>query len=163
MRPSCELILRNVANDLVMEYVNEVSTKKAKTGLGLTALLMGFVSEEFERGAARRIEENTELRKLFSKAVAVVQDESLRTRLKEASNSTDKDFRISSMDKTNCDLQELLIELHSHIETAEAEDARQVEKAIWAVLENWTRRREFMTTDLLPQMILMTALQEEGQ
>ena len=160
MRPSCDHILRAMANDIVMQHVNEVSTKKSKTGLALTALLMGYVSEEFERGAARRIEENRELRKLFSESAKVVQDESLKNRLKEASDREDKDYRISSLDRTNCDLQEMLIELHSHIETLEGEDARQVEKSIWAALENWTRRREFMTSDVVPQMVLMTVFQE---
>jgi hypothetical protein len=163
MRPSCEHILKTLANSLVTEYMGEVSKDKAKTDLGLMALLLGVVSEECERNASRRIEENAELREFFSKAWPVVQDDVLRDRLTQASQGEDKDYRISALDKTNCDLIELLIKLHAHVENLGGEDARRTDQEIWQVLGNWTKRREFMTSELFIPVLLMATLQKLGQ
>ena len=103
------------------------------------------------------------MRELFFKALSVVQDASLIGRLRGAVDAEEKDYRISVLDKANCALQELLIELHSHIETLEGDPARRMEKAIWSVLEHCTSRREFMTSELLTQLLLTAALQKEGQ
>jgi len=120
------------------------------------------VSEEFERNASRRIEENAELRGLFSKAWPLVQDGVLRDRLTQASQGKDEDYRILALDKMNCDLIELLIKLHAHVETLDGEDARRTDREIWQVLGNWTKRREFMTSELFIPLLLMATLQKQG-
>ena len=162
MRPSCEHILKTLADSLVTEYMGEVSRDKAKTDLALMALLLGVVSEEFERNASRRIEENAELRGLFSKACPLVQDGVLRDRLTQASQGKDEDYRILALDKMNCDLIGLLIKLHAHVETLDGEDARRTDREIWQVLGNWTKRREFMTSELFIPLLLMATLQKQG-
>jgi hypothetical protein len=60
----------------------------------------------------------------------------------------------------NCELLELVIELHRHVEGLEGEGARALEGAVWRALENWTRRREFSTSELFVQMLLATAVQK---
>ena len=63
----------------------------------------------------------------------------------------------------NCELIELLIGLHGHVETLHGANARSLDQAIWLILENWTRRRQFMTSDLFMPMLLMATLQKLGQ
>jgi hypothetical protein len=120
--------------------------------------LMGFmmlaVAEEFDRAAHRRMEENLELRKLFSKALPTVENETLKPGLAAASGEMETDWRISSLDKSNNALIEQLIELHAHIETVENENARILEKEIWDVLKNYAKRREFAVWELSQAMLL---------
>jgi hypothetical protein len=142
------------------EYVPAMEADKAKAELGLFALLMGVVSEEMERAVARRVEENQEVRRLFSESLSVVQDEDLKVRLRRAAEGGEADYRVSALDKANCDLIELLIELHCHVEDLEGEGARTTEEAIWKVLENWTKRREFTANELFTQMLLASAVEK---
>ena len=160
MRPSGELILQTVANALMTEYVPVMTAEKAQAELGLFALLMGVVSEEMERAVARRVEENQEVRRLFSESLSVVQDENLRNRLSKAAEGEETDYRVSALDRVNCSLLELLTEFHGHVESLEGEAARKVEADIWRVLENWTRRREFSTSELFIQMLLASAVEK---
>ena len=160
MRPSGEQILQTVANALITEYVPAMAAEKAQAELGLFALLIGVVSEEMERAVARRVEENQELRKLFSDSLSVVQDEDLRDRLSKAAAGKETDYRVSALDKVNCELLELLTEFHRYVEGLEGEEARAVEEAIWKALENWTKRREFTTSEIFIQMLLASAVQK---
>ncbi len=160
MRPSGEHILQTVASALMTEYVPAMTTDKAQAELGLSALLIGVVSEEMERGTARRVEENKELRGLFSESLSVVQDEDLKTRLSKAAEGEETDYRVSALDKANCDLLELLTEFHGHVEGLEGEGARAAEEAIWNARENWTSRREFATSEMFIHMLLASAVEK---
>jgi hypothetical protein len=132
----------------------------AQAELGLFALLIGVVSEEMERAVARRIEENRELRRLFAESLSAVQDEDLRSRVSRAAEEEDTDLRVAALDKANCDLLELLTDLHAHVEGVEGEGAHAMEEAIWKALENWTKRREFATTEMFTQMLLSSAVEK---
>jgi len=135
MRPSGEHILQAVATALITEYVPAMTAEKAQAELGLFALLIGVVSEEMERGIARRVEENRELRGLFADSLSVVRDLDLKSRLRKAAEGEETDYRVSALDKANCELLELLTELHAHVEGLEGEGVREVEEAIWEALE----------------------------
>jgi hypothetical protein len=160
MRPTSEHILQTVANSLMMEHMPAATVEKTKAELGLSALLLGVVSEEMERAVARRVEENQELRRLFSDALPVVKDQDLKNRLSKAAQGEETDYRVSALDKANCDLLELLTELHGHVEGLEGEGASKLEEAIWKALENWTKRREFVTTEMFTQMLLASAVEQ---
>ena len=153
MRPQGDHILRTVAMTLATKYLPGIESDHGKSELGLLALLMGAVAEEFDRAAHRRIEENTALRKMFSESLSVVEDDALKSRLKEASEKTEDDYRVSALDQSNCELQEVLIELHCHIETLKSEDARKMDEAIWEEMENGTKRREFMIWEMANAML----------
>jgi len=159
MRPQGDHILRTVATTLATEYIPKMDTEHEKFGLVFSAFLLGVVSEEFDRAAHRRIEENHALRKIFSASLSVVEDQDLKNRLQEAAGRTEDDYRISALDKLNCELQDMLIGLHAHVETLEGEKARNIEKTIWQELEQGTKRREFSTWDLAIGMI--AAAQQE--
>lgn len=153
MRPNCDYILNTSAMLLATKFMPQIKTEIGQKELGLTALLLGVVSEEFDRAASRRIEENRGLRKLFSEAIPVVEDLSLKDRLKEAAGLVEEDFRISALDKLNSDLLSIFIDLHSHIETLEGEDARRIEEAIWEELAAYTKRRELAIWELASTLL----------
>jgi len=148
MRPNCEHILNASAMLLATKFMPQLAEDIGQKELGLTAMLLGVVSEEFDRAASRRIEENKGLRKLFSLAIDVVEDNELKNRLKEATGFAEENFLISALDKLNIDLLRLFIGLHSHIETLEGSDARRIEKAVWQELAVYTKRREFAVWEL---------------
>ncbi len=156
MRPTCDNISKTIATTLITNYLPQMQNDMEKKQMGLTALLMILLSEEFDRAAANLIEENRELRHLFSEALTVVTNDSLKDRLKEVAESVETDFRVSALDKANSDILSLLIELHSHIETLEGMDARKIEEAIWQALENYKKRREFRTWDLAATVMAST-------
>jgi hypothetical protein len=160
MRPSCETILQTVANALMNEHMPAATSEKAQADFGLSAVLIGVVSEEFDRAASRRIEENDEVRRLFSEFLCVVEDERLREQMRASTEGGEGEYRISSLDKENSELLDLLIELHSHVELLEGENARRAEDAIWQVLENWTKRREFTANEVFTQILLASAVEK---
>jgi|GEM_PF-265494 hypothetical protein len=159
MRPSCDDILKILGNALVTEYMPKIPADKPRTDLALMALMIGVVGEEIERAAARRLEENQELRDLFAKVLPIVRDPDLKRRLEQAARTREEDFRVSALDRLNAELLTLLIELHGHVETLEGEEARKAEQGIWQVLEGWTARRTFTTNELFEGMLLVAALQ----
>jgi hypothetical protein len=122
--------------------------------MALMAFMMLAVAEEFDRAAHRRVEENIELRKLFSRALPAVEDETLKSGLAAAGGEMETDWRISSLDKSNNALLELLIELQAHIESVENENARLLKKEIWEVLKKYAKRREFAVWELSQAMLL---------
>lgn len=162
MRPTCEDILRILGNSLISDYAPNIPAEKARTDLGLMALMLGVVNEEIDRAASRRVEENRELRDLFREILSAVQDPGLKKRLEEAVATREEDYRVSTLDRLNADLLKVLIELHEHVEGLEGPEARRAEQAIWQVLEGWTRRRTFATNELFETMLLAAALQKLG-
>ncbi|MEE8399244.1 MAG: hypothetical protein V3S89_09580 [Desulfobacterales bacterium] len=153
MRPQGDYILNTVATNLITRYVPEMVSDHGKAELGLMSVLLMAVSEEFDRAAHRRIEENRALGKLFAESLPVVKDDDLKHRLETASKKETTDWRISSLDQLNCEQIELLIELHAHIETLADEEARTLEAAIWQELKDYSRRREFMLWALSQAMM----------
>jgi hypothetical protein len=154
MRPQGDYILKTLAQGLVTNYVPKMTSDNDKAGMALMAFMMLAVSEEFDRAAHRRVEENLELRKLFSRALPTVEDETLKSDLAAAAVEMETDWRISSLDKSNNALIELLIELHAHIESVENENARILKKEIWEVLKRYAKRREFKVWELSQAMLL---------
>jgi hypothetical protein len=153
MRPQGDHILRTVATTMAAKYLPGIGTEHERADFGLSILMIALVSEEFERAAHRRVEENKAMRIIFKNALPVVKDKDLKRRLKGAIKKTEDDYHISALDTLNCELQEVLIDLHAHVETLEGDDARQIEETIWQELENWTRRREFFIWQLAAAMM----------
>lgn len=143
MRPRADHILQSLGMRMLMKHIPLIQDQHAQAEIGLTATMMRIVSEEFERAAHRRIEENGELRKIFSEAVTIVNDEDLKNRLKAASEKEASDYKVSTLDKLNHELLEVLIDLHAHVEDLEGEDAGKIKTAIWESLEKGVKRREF--------------------
>ena len=161
MRPHCDHILRTIGTVLATEYMPMLETDHARAEIGLMALTLGVVSEEFERAAHRRIEENREMRKIFKEALVVVKDDGLKQKLVEASEKTEVDFHISALDQLTSELLEVFIELHAHVETLEGPEVRDLEAMIWQEIENRVKRREFLTWEVASAMLAAAAQEPE--
>ena len=145
MRPRVETVLQTVAADLFERVIPAIGSTYHQGTVGMVAALFGIVSEEWDRAASRRIEENDRLRELFRESAPAVNDPSLKARLLKLAETRDHDFHISALEKNNCALRAALIELHAHVEAQTSAEARKVEDAIWAELTKSTERRRLMS------------------
>jgi hypothetical protein len=141
MKPDVPVALQKLGGLLLLEVAPAVGVEYLQRNTGLAAIMLQVVAEEFERAAARRVEENAALRALFRDAAPVVADAALRGRLEQAAAGTDTDLRVSALEAANAALRGLLVELHAHVEPLAAPDARRVDDAIWAELRRSTERR----------------------
>jgi hypothetical protein len=143
MKPEIPKLLEIVAGTLLFDVAPNVSPSYRQSSVGVTAMLLGMVREEWDRAAARRIEENEALRELFRDAVTAVSDTDLRRRLEEAAASSEGSLLVSELERGNDGLRALLIELHAHVEQQSGARARALEDAIWRELCASTERRKF--------------------
>jgi FKBP-type peptidyl-prolyl cis-trans isomerase (trigger factor) len=141
MKPDVELTLQLIAASLMTEVAPKISDDYTQRNSMLTAMLLQIAAEEWDRAAARRVEENGVLRRLFAEAATEVEDRELRARLEAASGEEEESVRISDLNRSNDRLRTLLIELHAHLEEIDTEAARRIEAAIWEELRVSTERR----------------------
>ncbi len=142
MKPEVPKALEIVAGTLLFDVAPHVAPSYRPSSVGVTAMLLGIVREEWDRAAARRIEENTALRELFRDAAPDVSDTNLRRRLEEAAASGDASLLVSELERGNDGLRALLIDLHVHVEQQAGGPARAIEEAIWRELCASTERRK---------------------
>lgn len=142
MKPDVPLALQKLAGSLLTEVAPAVGVDYLQRNTGVSAIMLQLASEEWERAAARRVEENAALRAIFRDAAGVAVGPTLRARLAAAAAAGgDADLRISALDAANASLRALLIELHAEVETLDGPAARRLEDAIWAELRRSTERR----------------------
>ena len=141
MKPDVDLTLQLIAASLMSEVAPKISDDYSQRDSMLTAMLLQIAAEEWDRAAARRVEENRTLRRLFAEAARQIEDGDLRGRLEAASGEEDESVRISDLNRSNDGLRTLLIELHAHLEEIDTEAARRIEAAIWEELRVSTQRR----------------------
>lgn len=141
MKPDVDLTLQLIATSLMTEMAPKISDDYTQRNGMLTAMLLQIAAEEWDRAAARRVEENGAMRRLFAEAAAEVRDPGLRARLETASGEGEESLRIADLDRSNAGLRALLIELHAHLEEIDTETARRIEAEIWRELRVSTERR----------------------
>ena len=141
MKPDVDLTLQFIAASLITEIAPQISDDYTQRNSMLTAMLLQIAAEEWDRAAARRVEENGALRRLFAEVAPEIGDPGLRTRLETASGEEEESLRISDLNRSNDRLRTLLIELHAHVEEIDTETARRIEAAIWRELRVSTERR----------------------
>jgi hypothetical protein len=144
MKPDVDRFLEVAAAYLMMHVAPALGSTYEQSNVTVLVAMLMAVREEFERAAARRVEENRELRRLFAAAAPAVQDASLRRRLDEAVGSDDPSLAVSDLERSNALLRGLLIELHAHVEALDSPQARDIEAAIWRELVASTERRRLM-------------------
>lgn len=141
MKPDAGHFLGVVAAQLMMNIAPGLGTSYEQSNATMIAVMLLSLGEEMERAAARRIDENREMRQIFSDAVAVVTDAGLRARLAAAVGERETCFTISDLERSNGELRALLIDLHAYVEMLKSESARQIEARIWRELAASTERR----------------------
>lgn len=142
MKPEIPNVLEILTGTLMFDVVPNVSPSYRQSSVGVTAMLLGMVREEWDRVADRRVEENAALRALFRESLSAVSDANLRGRLEAAAETRDPSYRVSDLERGNEALRALLIELHAHVELEKGAEARKVEDAIWRELSASTERRK---------------------
>lgn len=145
MRPRVEIVFQTMAMDLLERVIPAIGPSYHQGTVGMIATLLAIVSEEWDRAASRRVEENNRLRELFRQAAPVASDAALRSRLLQLAETRDDDFRISALEDNNCALRATLIDLHAHVEALTSEPARKIEAAIWDELAKSTERRRLLS------------------
>lgn len=140
MKPDISLVLQDHATRLAESIVPKLSGFEANGAAMMSAMLV-MIGEEWERGAARRVEENAAIRAIFSQALPLVSDAALSTRIKALTAGHDEDLHISALDKANAELRTELIALQTHVEGVDSDAARGLNDAIWAELSASVKRR----------------------
>jgi hypothetical protein len=143
VKPDVPVVLQKLSMALLAQVAPAVGVDYLQRNTGIAAIMLGMAAEEWDRAAARRVEENAALRALFRDALPEVGDAGLRQRLEEAAAGGDPDLRLSALDAANRLLRGLLVELHAYVDALEAPGARRVEAAIWSELRRSTERRSF--------------------
>jgi hypothetical protein len=141
MKPDVDLMLQLIAASLMTEIAPKISDDYTQRNSMLTAMLLQSAAEEWDRAAARRVEENGALRRLFAEVAPEIGDAGLRARLEAASGEEEESLRISDLNRSNDRLRTLLIELHAHLEEIDSDTARRIEATIWQELRVSTERR----------------------
>ena len=142
MVPSVALVLNGIARTLLMDLLPQTTHAYGGQTLQLGAALAMMCAQEFDRAAARLVEENGALAGLFGDAAAVVDDPALRDALRSAASAGSQDLLVSALHERNRTLRAVLTRLHAHVEALEGDSARALEARIWAELLESTRRRQ---------------------
>lgn len=140
MKPDVPLVLEDHAKRLVERFVPKLTGFDAN-GAAMMAAMLTMAAEEWDRAAARRVEENVAIRAVFHQALVHIADEALAARLDALVNGRDEDLHINALETANQALRAALGDLHAHIEGLDSPGARVVEAAIWEELRRSVVRR----------------------
>jgi hypothetical protein len=142
MIPDVPTVLGGIARSLMLDIgVDGKTPYQAQTIQLLSALLM-MIQQEFDRAAARLVEENDALVALFRDAESIVGDAPLREALRTAVATPPTTLLVSALRERNGTLRSLLIRLHTHVEDLHDAAAHALEERIWAELAASTQRRQ---------------------
>ena len=142
MRPEATRFLGVAAGHLMLKTAGALGSGYEQSSVSVMGLMLTQLADEFERAAARRVEENRALRRIFTDAADAVADDGLRAKIANASSGDDPDLAVSALEQSNCELRALLIELHAYVEELDTEAARRVDAEIWRELVTSTERRK---------------------
>jgi hypothetical protein len=140
MKPDVPLVLADHATRLAESIVPKLTGFDAN-GAAMMSAMLTMISEEWDRAAARRVEENAAIRAIFVDALPSLSDAALAGRLKTLVDGNDTDLRISALDVTNNELRDALGALHAHVELQESTSAQRTNEAIWKELRRSVDRR----------------------
>ena len=141
MKPDVSVYFRELVRALREDFAPKLPTAFEQGAALRLAMLSQAASEEFDRAAARRLEENEAMRRLFERASSIVKTPDLLTRLQTVGCLREDSIHVSALDRVNQTLRDLLIELHAHVETHAGDDARALEADIWFEFSASTARR----------------------
>lgn len=129
MTPTVPIVLNGLARTLLMDLAPQISAAYAGQTLQLAGALSMMIAQEFDRAAARLVEENTAVEALLADAG-------------DPSPTWEPSLLISALQARNHDLRARLIRLHEAVETRDDPASRDLEARIWAELVESTRRRQ---------------------
>lgn len=127
MRPRLPELARDLATRLRTDIVPELTGFRAGN-VAMTAAIIDMVGERWDDAAALLFEENAALRALLSRGGVAV-------------DAAVMDLRVSALEAVNDRLRGDLIDLHVAVEGRQGDDARALERDIWAELARSVERR----------------------
>ena len=142
MTPTIPDVLIELAGLIARNAMPDVDPADRASALGLSSLLLSVAAQDWDRAAARLVEENAAIRLLLSDAPAALGGGDVAERLWTLSSGRDDDLRISALEAANAPLRAALIELQTIVEGIQTPEARGLEAAIWAELVASTERRQ---------------------
>ncbi|MFN3521753.1 MAG: hypothetical protein ACK4YQ_05860 [Phenylobacterium sp.] len=142
MTPKIPDVLHELAALVARNAMPDVDPADRASALGLSSMLLSIAAQEWDRAAARLVEENAMIRALLAEAPGALGEGELGERLWDLSASQEQDLRICALEASNAVLRAALIELHAALEAAPGEAARRLEAAIWEELRASTERRQ---------------------
>ena len=137
MTPTVPIVLNGLARTLLMDLAPHVTVAYAGQTLQLGGMLSMMIAQEFERAAARLVEENAAVEALLADAAGVVGD----AEMGRVAAARETSLLVSALQARNRDLRAALTRLHAHVETLDTAAARELETRIWAELVASTGRR----------------------
>ena len=141
MTPIVPDVLLELSGLLVRNAAPDADPADRASALGLSAALLGIAAQEWDRAAARLIDENRAVREILAAARGVLGQGDLADRLDGLAAGQDADFRVSALQASNDRLRAALTELHAALEGRPEAAARALEDRIWAELAASTERR----------------------
>jgi hypothetical protein len=142
MKPDEHLVLADFAARFAGEIAPRVQPAYLASAIGMSAGILGMIAEDWDRAAARRVEENRAIRRLFQLAAGLALEPALAARLAELGQTNDDDLRLSVLETANEVLRAALIDLHAAVEAMDGGPAKALNDAIWAELSASTLRRK---------------------
>ena len=144
MKPDVPVALQKLSMTLLVEIAPQVGVEYLQRNSALAAIMLQMAAEEFDRAAARLVEENGALRALFGDAAPGITDGALRDAARgggarqptPTSTSPRSSARIAICARSS-------IELHAHVEERTDSVSKRIEAAIWGELRRSTERRTF--------------------
>lgn len=144
MKPDPQRVIYGMMASLTRDIGPEVQTPFGQQTVGLTAMVLSLLAQEWDRAAARLVEENAAVAELLGRSRVVVRDAALHERIDAAlERAPGRNYRLSVLQAENDVLRALLIELHASVEKTAGEAAQELDKLIWDELRESTRRRHF--------------------
>lgn len=148
MKPDLSDILGKAALHLFTDVIPVAPESYAMGSTATIGMLLLFASQEAERGARIRVQENEAMRLLFARTVTVLPAGDLRTQLANAATSEDDDLSLSALNAANAELKADLIALHEFVETWDDPRGAQIDAEIWRVLREATEARALVMPEL---------------
>ncbi len=141
MKPDAGEMLGQIAQTLLADVAPRIPDEYQQRSAMILGMLLVALAEEWDRGAARRVEENSALRGLFADAAPALRDRALRSRTAEAALGSDTDLSLRALAAGNEALRALLIEVHAALEADDSAEAHRLEERVWSELVASTERR----------------------
>ncbi len=142
MKPDVDRTLQLLSETLMFDLAPKLRDGYAQSTAQVVAMLLTAATEEWDRAAQRRFDENAAIRALFREALDLVAEPALRSDLETGLKTSDASIRITELERENSELRRVLVRLHAHVEELGGEAARSLEEGIWAELLESTVRRK---------------------
>ena len=141
MKPSMDHLLMTMVGTIASRIIPAMPEQSYALGdAKMVAAIAIILAQEVDRAADVLITENAALRALFGKAAAHELGP-LATQLAKAAQSTDSNYKVSSLEAGNACLRELLIDLHTQAEVRSEDWAKALNADIWAILKRGAEQR----------------------